>query len=294
MGYKKSRYIIPVVFYVLLLLLQLVLAMDRYNPDSLNVFVHDYAYNAIVKPHTGTLYNISLPANFSGMEVSIVQLRSRNFWTIGANFSSFQIPPRIVPMPLVKRLAIVYQNLGNWSNYYYSVPNYTLVTSVVGFMTYNAWNSSTRDNAVLQLSIMGDPILVHFPRISEPKGENVTMKCVRFGTDGSVEFSNMTLPNACIARGQGHFSIVVPSSSEKKQRFWKWWVVGFGVGLVGLVLGCLGGLLIYKLVKMKRLGEMEKQSEKSEALETRWIGMSKMPSASGIRTQPVLENDYVP
>uniref|UniRef100_A0A5B7CC26 Non-specific serine/threonine protein kinase n=1 Tax=Davidia involucrata TaxID=16924 RepID=A0A5B7CC26_DAVIN len=283
-----SQRIVWMMFYVLLS--PLVRGMDSYNPDSLDSFIHDYANKAIKKPRTGILYNISLPANFSGMEVSIVRLRSGSFWTRGANFSYFHIPPRIIPMPFVKRLAIVYENLGNWSSYYYNVPNYTFVTPVVGFGTYGA---STKGSAILKLSIMGDPILVHFPRIPE----NVTLKCVRFGTDGSVEFSNMTTPSVCIARDQGHFSIVVPSPAKKKkkkERFWKWWVIGFGVGVVGLVLVALVGVLIYKLVRRKRIGKMEKQSERSEALETMWVGMSKMPSATGIRTQPMLENDYIP
>ncbi|KAA8516131.1 hypothetical protein F0562_019310 [Nyssa sinensis] len=228
------------------------------------------------------------------------RLRSGSFWARGANFSSsFHIPPRIIPMPFVKRLALVYQNLGNWSSYYYNVPNYTFVTPVVGFRTYDASNSSARGSTMLKLSIRGDPILVRFPHIDAPRGKNVTMKCVRFGIDGLVEFSNMTISNVCIARDQGHFTIVVPSGQAKmvpprKKKLWKLWVIGFVVGVIGLVLVVLVGVLIYKLVRMKRIGEMEKQSERSEALETMWVGMSKMPSATGIRTQPMLENDYLP
>ncbi|XP_059654211.1 uncharacterized protein LOC132300921 [Cornus florida] len=302
MGSKRSWYIILVMFFVSRL--PFIQAMNSHNPDSLDDFVHDYAYKAIKKPHTGILYNISLPANFSGIEVSFVRLRSASFWVRGANFSSFDIPPRIIPMPAPKRLDMVYQNLGNWSSYYYNVPNYTFVTPVVGFMTYDAMISTARDNAVLELSIMGDPISIRFPRIPETEGRrNVTMKCVRFGTDGSVELSDMAMQNVCIAKGQGHFAVVVPSAapskqkdrfSKKKERFWKWWVIGFGVGIVGLVLVVLVGLLVYKLIRKKRIREMERQSQMSEALKTVWVGMSKMPSATWIRTQPVLENEYIP
>ncbi|XP_057463311.1 uncharacterized protein LOC130753334 [Actinidia eriantha] len=224
-----------------------------------------------------------------------IRVRTRSFWLQGVNFSTFQIPPRILPMPFVKRFYVMYQNLGNWSSYYYNVPNYTLVTPIVGLLFYNATNSITR-NSKLSLRVNKDPILVYFPRIFVLEDhKNVSLQCARFGANGLVELTNMTLENACVARDQGHFSIVMPMATAKKmERFWKWWVVGFGVGIVGLILLAFVGVAMYKFVKRKRIGQMERQSERSEALDTTLVGMSKMPSATGIRTQPVLENDYVP
>ncbi|CAL5331766.1 unnamed protein product [Camellia sinensis] len=275
---------------------------NGYDPVLLDDFVADYASNKVLRPRTGILYNISLPANFTGMEVSFVRVRARNFYLNGANFSSFHFPPRILPMPFMRRFYLIYQNFGNWSSYYYNVPNYTLITPVVGFMIYNAINSTTRRNATLSFYTENDPILVHFPRVSLPKDPNVTVEsqCVRFFPNGSVEFSNTTMSNGCIAQGEGHFSIVIPSlpvpssPSKKKDRLWKWWVIGFGVGIVGLVLATLMMVLMYKFAKRKKIKHMERQSERSEALDTTWVGRSKMPSATGIRTQPVIENDYVP
>ena len=40
--------------------------------------------------------------------------------------------------------------------------------------------------------------------------------------------------------------------------------------------------------------EMERESENSEALNSILIGISRVPTATLIRTQPVLENAYVP
>lgn len=274
---------------------------NSYDPDSLDVFFRDYAYNNVVRPRTGILYNISLPANFSGMELSFVRLRTRNFWLTGANLSYFRIPPRILPVPFVKRFDLLYQNLGNWSHVYYHVPNYTLITPVVGLMLYNASNSSTKGDWGLDLGVNGDPILVQFPSISLRDNKNVTLQCVQFGANGSVELTNMTSPNTCIIRNNGHFSIVVPSSlpprpspNKRKEEIWKLWVLGFGLGIIGLILVALLGVLTYKFVKRKRIGQMERQSERNEALETTWIGRSRMPSATGIRTQPTIENEYVP
>lgn len=273
--------------------LSFVEGLNGYDPESLDVFVHHQAWKALVRPYTGRLYRVHLPANFSTMEVSVVRLRSGSLWQRGVNFSSFHIPRRTLPMPYVKRLAIVYENLGNWSSDYYKVPGFSLVSPVVGFMAYDATNLSALGNLKINFSISGDPISVHFPSILVPKDENET-KCVTFGDDGSVQFSNMTTPNVCFAQGQGHFSVVVPASPVKKQRWWKWWAVGFGGGFAGLIIAAVAVLAVVKVVKKKKLEEMERKSENSEALNTIWIGRSKIPSATMIRTPPVLENAYVP
>ncbi|XP_027109601.1 uncharacterized protein [Coffea arabica] len=298
MGSKKIWHLIWVMCYMLLL--PYVQGQSSLNRDSLDSFVHDYALKAMRRMRTGILYNISLPANYSGIQVSVVRLRTARLWLRGANFSFFDIPPRTLPHPFSRRLLIVYQNLGNLSGFYYSVPNHTFVTPVIGLLAYD-----TNTSRMVKFNITRDPILVHFPLVSGVGDTNITaMKCVRFGTNGEVEFSNLTMANKCIAMGQGHFSIVIPSqplqppvpspSNKSKERDWKWWVIGFGVGIGGLILLVMSVILLYKLIRKKRIAKMERQSEKSEVLGTIWVGPSRMPSATGIRTQPVIENSYVP
>lgn|ERR1711971_64583 len=261
---------------------------NEYDIESLNAFIHDHADNSLFKPRTGTLYNIPLPANFSGMEVSVVRLRTGEFSAKGANFTFFHIPPKIQPMPSAKRIAILYQNLGNWSSYYYNVPGYRLVAPVVGFMAYDSSISSTVGNRKVEFSIMGDPISVHFWHINVTEGENVTPKCVKFSADGSSKLQDMNGSYVCITQGEGHFSVVVPKKQEGLiVRFW-------ALGFVGLVLVVLVMVTIFGLSRRKKMRQMEKQSERGVAFDTFWIGGSKMPSASMVRTQPALENRYVP
>ncbi|KAK6804620.1 hypothetical protein RDI58_002404 [Solanum bulbocastanum] len=290
--------VIPLMSWLLLLLLSSLnvargssSTMDR---DSLDSYIHEFSIKNMSKRHTGKLYDIPLPTNFSGMESSIVRLRSSSFWRRGANFSFFKIPHRVLPWPFVKRFDIIYENLGNLSSKYYDVANYTFVTPVIGFLAYDARRS--RENyGMVELNTMENHILIHFPPNNNDDNKNV--KCVRFVKNGTIEFSNVTMNNTCMSRGQGHFAIVVPSlkaEEEEKKRKWKWWVIGFGVGIVGLILLIVMGILIYKCVRLKKRGNMERQSEKSEALDDVWVGNSRMPSASAIRTQPVLENSYVP
>ncbi|KAL5571541.1 hypothetical protein UlMin_021138 [Ulmus minor] len=269
-----------------------------FDIESLETFLHDQANRSLLKPQTGTLYNIPLPSNFTGMELSVVRLRTGSFRSRGANFSSFYIPPQLKPNPYMKRLAIVYENLGNWSSLYYKVPNYSLVAPVVGFSIYDSPNSSVIGSKKLNFSIKGDPISIWFNKI-ELEGKNETPKCVKFGDNGSFKLKNMTKTNGCVTKGQGHFSIVVPSQPtsppmKKKGILLIWWLIGFCGGFIGVVSLVLAMTAMFKIVKKKKLEAMEKQSEKEVPFDSIWIGRSKMPTASMVRTQPALEQEYAP
>ncbi|WOG86807.1 hypothetical protein DCAR_0206025 [Daucus carota subsp. sativus] len=304
MGYKN---IITVMFYLSLVFLfsfissSLAMGSRAYDSIVFDEFVREYAEKAVKRPRTGTLYNISLPSNYSGVEVSYIRLKSGSLWNRGRNSTLFMIPKRISPEPYVNRVDMIFQNVGNLSSFYFDVPNYTFVAPVVGFHVYGAdANYSGLDGSrMVTFRLREDPIVVRFPSISLGENDNVTMKCVRFGTDGSeVEFSSVTAPNyTCNAYDQGHFSIVVPSlpppsmkKRKKRGKVWLWLIIGGG-GFISLILS---GILVFKMLKTRKIETMVKESEKSEALDIIWIGKSKMPSASIIRTQPVLENDYFP
>ncbi|KAJ0111234.1 hypothetical protein Patl1_00544 [Pistacia atlantica] len=123
--------------------------------DLLDDLFHSSANETLPKHRTGRLFNISLPSNYSGMHLSAFRLRSWTFWTSGANYNSINIPPRVVTTPYAKRIAIVYENLGNWSSSYFGVRNYSMVTPVVGFTVYDASNSKNLGNEELVFHLKG-------------------------------------------------------------------------------------------------------------------------------------------
>ncbi|RWR96503.1 hypothetical protein CKAN_02589300 [Cinnamomum micranthum f. kanehirae] len=279
--------------------------------DSLDDLIRDYAFKELERSHTGVLNTVPIPANFSGVEASAARIRSSTFWSRGANFSDFYIPPGSIPLPFVRRIGLVYQNLANWSSSYYNVPGYSLVTPVVGFMAYdasNSYSSSKTNITALDLQVINDAIAISFPSLQKPKGLDLRMKCVRFDVGGSMEFSDMKFPNLCLTRGPGHFSIVVPSNApgpsaahapsptklKRKGTKLKVWVVAVVCGVVGSALVGLIGVAVIKFVKQKKIQEMERQAEEGEALESVWVGGSRMPKATAIRTQTVLENENAP
>ncbi|XP_043715645.1 uncharacterized protein LOC122664028 [Telopea speciosissima] len=264
---------------------------------SLDDLLQQYASRVLARSHSGILYKATLPANLSGMEASVVRLRGGSFWTRGANYSAFQLPPKISASPYIKRLAIVYQNLGNWSSHYYRVSGHSLVTPVVGFRAYDASNFSSSVITPINLSVIGDPISIHFPQFLLPSGLNWTAKCVTFNVDGTVFLTDMTLPNVCSTPNQGHFSIVVEQPKRKARRgwnLWRWWVVVVVCGFVGLVSICVVSILLVRHTKAKKIRKMERKADQGESFKTIWVGSSKMPSAAVTRTQPILENSYAP
>ncbi|MED6191517.1 hypothetical protein PIB30_000614 [Stylosanthes scabra] len=270
----------------------LVHSFDNTASDSLNSLVQDFAFRSLIKHRhrhqTGALYDALLPRNLSGMNASVVPLRSRRLWNKGANFGYFRIPARTVSIPHVKRLAIVYQDFGNWSSRYYNLPGYSLLSSVVGFMVFDASNVTDTSVRNLTLNTMGKPISVKFPCVTFMGGVISRARCVAFHSNGTFHLSEMSSYGVCYSREQGHFSIVLPL--EKKRRPWYLWLIGFVVGFFGLIALVYGGVLCLRLVKAKRIQHMERQANEDLVLESRWVGNSKMPSAAVTRTQPVLES----
>ena len=270
---------------------------DNFATDSLDASLQDFAFKTLIhhRPHTGALYKAVLPANLSSIEVSIVRLRSKRLWNRGANFSSIHIPSRTMSVPHVKRLAIVYQNLGNWSSHYYGVPGYSLITPVVGFMVFDASNNaSAKSIRKLNLNTTGKPILIHFPNLTLPEGMISKKRCVAFNGNGTFYLSEMSLPGICSSGDQGHFSVAIPVESKQKRRWYLWVVGGFVLGIPGILLTGYAGMVSVRILKTKKIQVMERQSDEDLILESRWVGSSKMPSAAVTRTQPVLENEGVP
>jgi hypothetical protein len=197
--------------------------------------------------------------------------------------------------PHVKRLAIVYQDLGNWSSYYYSAPGYSMITPVVGFMVFNASNARTESTEKISLDTRGKAIVIRFANSTIPESMIVFgAKCVTFSASGKFHLSEINQLNECHSQDQGHFSIVVPlqrkGRDKRKRSLWYLWVIEFVLGFS--VVAFLGyfGIVSLKLLKTKTIQAMERQADEDLVLETIWVGTSKMPSATVTRTQPNLDN----
>ncbi|KAF6142992.1 hypothetical protein GIB67_041060 [Kingdonia uniflora] len=153
--------------------------------------------------------------------------------------------------------------------------------------------------------------------IEEPYVQRLVLVYQNLGDWSSVyyplpEFSNVSSGNICSTVQQGHFSIVVeyqpvapspapematqpPPQGKKKDKWKVWKIVGVVIG--GFILLLLLGLLIIggkRYKSKKKMKQMEKASDVGEALKMTSVGNARAPVAMVTRTQPVLENEYVP
>ncbi|XP_031128522.1 uncharacterized protein LOC116030416 [Ipomoea triloba] len=287
---------------------------------SLDALLQDYAYQAFGRrPKTGLVYEGNVPSNLTGIKVSALRLRSGSLRSKGVTYNEFEMPVEVRVHPYVKRLVLVYQNLGNLSMKYYPLSGYMYLAPVLGLLAYDATNLSATNLQEWNITASDKPISIRFPDVKSVPGGS-TAKCVSIDLKGSVNFSNVLSDNICTTFQQGHFSIVVesiapspapvfppppppagapkqaqaPSSEGKKSK-----KVGIIVGSVvgGLALLVLLAFLIVWVCKYKRkkkMQQMERASEVGEALQMTRVGSTKAPAATVTRTQPTLETEYVP
>lgn len=289
-------------------------AQSTGSARALDALLQGYAYQAFYKPKTGVPYDGNVPQNLTGIRISAMRLRSGSLRTRGVKmYKEFQIPIGVVVTPYVERLVLVYQNLGNWSSVYYPLPGYAYLAPVLGLLSYDASNLKATNLPELHINASDKPISIEFQDVKSVPAGSVA-KCVWFDLDGSPNFSNAVSGNICSTAQQGHFGIVVestapppvvaappppsvpkPSSQEKGENSKVWIIVGSVIG--GLALLILLAFLVLWLRKYKhkkKMQQMEKAAEVGEALHMTSVGNTKAPAAMVTRTQPVLENEYVP
>ncbi|XP_041027428.1 uncharacterized protein LOC121267576 [Juglans microcarpa x Juglans regia] len=268
---------------------------SRSAARALDVLLQDYAYRAFVHPKTGIPYDGIVPSNFTGIKITAVRFRRGSLYRRGFKmYKEFHIPIGVIEQPYVKRLVLVYQNLGNWSMVYYPLPGYTYLTPVLGLLAYSASNLSATGLLELNVTATGDPILIRFPDVKSPPHGAVT-KCVWFDLHGYHNFSNVASGNTCSTIQQGHFSIVVESIAPSPQPIKVGIIVGSVLGgLALLVLLTFLVLWVQKFKHRKKMQQMERAADVGEAVHMTMVGNVTAPVAMVTRTQPVLESEYAP
>ncbi|PKA51148.1 hypothetical protein AXF42_Ash010588 [Apostasia shenzhenica] len=269
---------------------------------QLDSLLQEYAYGAFLQlhPRTGTPYDGDVPTNLTGVKVAALRLRCGSLRKRGVpSYKEFDIPTGVIIRPYVKRLAFVYQNLGNWSSYYYPLAGYTHLAPVLGLLAYNASNFSASNLPELDVTASSSPIWINFRNV-RPAPSGFTAKCVRFDLNGSLEFTNITSSNRCSTFHHGHFAIVVnstmipaPSGEKHKSNLWKIIVSVVG-GIVGLFLLSLLMVWLISYRRKKKLTKMQKREHMGVVLKMEQVGNARLPVAPMTRTQPVIENDFVP
>ncbi|XP_033511221.1 uncharacterized protein [Nicotiana tomentosiformis] len=183
---------------------------DSSAKNSLDSLLQQYAFRELTWPRarTGVPYDAYVPCNLTGIRISALMLRRHNLKRkIYGYYREFFIPSGIIEEPYARKLVLVYQNLANWSSFYYPLPCYTYLTPLLGILAYDAYDLYAKNVPELDILALKDPITIRFPYV-QPAPEGSLLKCVYFYPNNWVEFRDVTDGNICLTRIQGHFAIV--------------------------------------------------------------------------------------
>lgn len=272
----------------------------------LDLYIRDYTFNSLDKHfRTGIAQSVNLPANLSGIWVNTIRLRCGSLRRYGAHLKEFHLGSGVVVHPCIERVLLISQNLGyNWSAIYYgnyNLSGYELVTPVIGLLAYNA-DEDVNDMNPFQLGIVAEekPLTIDFTNISRFKDAEggIIPLCASFEGDGRMTLAKPLSPNICVAKRHGHFGLVIESPPEQFKKRISQWKVAVG-STIGAALGAflLGLLLVAMLVRVKkrsRMEALERRAYEEEALQVSMVGHVRAPTASGTRTTPIIEHEYIP
>nr|XP_043609792.1 uncharacterized protein LOC122581614 [Erigeron canadensis] len=285
----------------------------------LDSVLQDYAFRSFSGPHpkTGVVYDGNVTPELTGIKVSALRLRSGGLKRKGYyGYKEFDIPTGVFENPYVERLVLVYQNLGNWTSFYYQLPGYMFLSPIVGLLAYNASHLKAKKLPELDIRASKNPILIKFASLGVKSNKlGVKPKCVFFDLFGGVEFDHVVNGSVCLSLKQGHFGVVVEENvSEKgpvKEPENPIAIGGGGGGggggndyewLIGGMVVVGGGVFVLLVVvlwtsrrwkRRKRMEKMEYVTEGGVPLAVSAVGNAMMPVAMETRTKPILESEYV-
>ncbi|KAL7595292.1 hypothetical protein Lser_V15G30102 [Lactuca serriola] len=253
----------------------------------LDLAIRYYTFKSYKNFKTGMSYNVHLPSNLTGVNVSTVKYRCGSLKRYGASIKEFHLGVGVDVHPYVERVLVVTQNLGiNWSNIYYDnyheLVGYQLVSPVLGLLAYNAVDDA-KFNVQFEVKIQSpqvNGIKIDFSNYTMTKNNTLhgrIQMCATFGDDGKVALEKEVAPNICGTRSQGHFGLVVqsPILLPERKKIKRWKVVfgsSFGAGIGAFLLGLLLVAMFVKVKKKARLEELERRAYEEEALQVSMAG----------------------
>ncbi|XP_040381433.1 uncharacterized protein LOC121054789 [Oryza brachyantha] len=244
----------------------------------------------------------------AGVEASATRVRSSALWADGVNATAagFAVPPRVVPAPFARRVAIVFVRfLGDTSSWLFAAPaGYALAAPVVGLLAYDA----SGPNGELALRALGAPVRIEFRvNLSSAKGFNATTaRCLTFAAGGGKAVATHAVEEpgpSCVVSGTGHYGVAVqvetppsppPPPPPVRERWWVWKVGATAGGVVAASFLVITVVAAVRWSRRRRREEMERRAMSGEELGRMAVRGSRMPSAKMVRTRPEVEEEGSP
>lgn len=269
----------------------------------------------------GNVYNVTLTPFLRGIESQALWLASvSTLQQQGLSFNEFSIPQGALSTSLSSDapLLLIYRKIINFT--IYSLPaSFSFAGPVVGIIVYSPPNFTTDDPALPQLPIsFSSPSISTSVPLSLSAAPYTSLSCAFFAPNGSVSFASIASPpNVCTSDTLGDVALVLPTQdlpsqhqqqqqqqeqtpllgispafpAQKTSKHWK-----LALGATFLALAGLGFCVVFAmasvgLVRRLKVVVLARLTGNEEALQTSLIGISRAPSAPGVRTKPALEMD---
>lgn len=270
----------------------------------------------------GNVYNVTLTPFLRGIESQALWLASVNtLQQQGLSFNEFSIPQGALStsLPPDAPLLLIYRKIVNFT--IYSLPaSFSFAGPVVGIIVYSPPNFTTDDPALPQLPIsFSSPSISTSVPLSLSAAPYTSISCAFFAPNGSVSFSNIASPpNVCMSDTLGDVALVLPTqdlpsqqqqqqqqqqdqtplrgispafTAQKTSKHWKLALGATFLALAGLGFCVVVAMASVGLVRRLKVVVLARLTGNEEALQTSLIGISRAPSAPGVRTKPALEMD---
>lgn len=275
--------------------------LDIKSARNLDLAIRDHtfrSYNTNFK--TGEVRKIELTPNLSDISVDLIRLRCGSLQRYGANIKEFHIPNGTNVHPCITRVFLVRQSVGfNWSSLYYNddqLSGYQLISPVLGLKAYSIDDKVSSNPTELSIQSGKTPITIDFttaPLLNT--SSRISPLCATFDGSGKVSLSSQKDANVCVAKGNGHFGLVVESPLMPfKGKVGKVKIVvvsSIGAALGAFLLSLLMVAMLAKAKKKKeRMDEMERRAYEEEALQVSMVGHVRAGAASGTRTAPTIQH----
>lgn len=294
------------------------MVVNSVRREGVDSSLRKYAFLALAQEAAtsgGDVYNVTLTPFLSGIEAQALRLASAStLKQQGLTFNEFSIPQGADLGDDTAPLLLIYRKILNFT--VYSLPaHYAFAGPVVGIITYSPPNFTTDDPSLPQV-----PITFSTSSISTSVPLSVSAAasalCAFFAPNGSVSFTNIaSSPNVCMSDTLGDVALVLPAQdfpsqqqqqqhqqqplrgstptfpAGKPKRHWKLALGATFLALAGLGFCVATALSSVGLIQRLKVVILARLAGNEEALQTSLIGISRAPTAPGVRTKPALEMD---
>ncbi|KAH7352208.1 hypothetical protein KP509_19G034300 [Ceratopteris richardii] len=285
--------------------------------EGIDTALRKYAFMALLHARTGIIYNVPLPPFLDGILCQAMRVRAGSAHKRGISFNEFTIPRGMLVQTGGPFVIIVYRRVFNFT-LYTAPPGYAFASPTVGIVIYTNLNTTLDHLPLPEMTILSPnstmtaKFNLSFQAAKLAHGASPPLRCAYFDINGTASIASISVyPNICSFKVLKDVAILIPesssirvspapspavhallpSTSHNASRKWEFVLLVIAALLVAMAI------LMFVVVKALRIlneceaVRMKELPDHEEKLQTSLIGHTRAPTASIVRTRPVLETE---